>query len=398
MSRLALPLYFNHVPKSAGTSLNELLSRSLPRAALGVEPFVPAIELYTLDAERLDRLALVGSHFPHWAAARRLPGWSALAVLREPWARFQSLTRHLLRIRGSEPQALLPGQVEYLALLSEGRHDAALAQAQAWYPLHASLAQCFLPEPPERREADWAAAVRAVGGYDAVLVSERLDADWPQLEGIFNGSALGTAQRLNTSAEHGDQAAGPLPEACAAQFHAQFPFEQAVYAAGVQAHAATVPRLAAQAGAGTPLAREVAPRAACRIDWDAPVRCAGLSDRLRVASFGHAGRYARRVEAGVGVVEMEAPAGPRLRLEGVFWIADAAARFDVQVSVDGVPIPLFSNAVEVGCPADPSQLWAAAELPHGAGGRLRIAFDRRGAPGLREFWLLDLALRPLPAA
>src|SRR5207302_5488101 len=108
MKRVGFPIYFNHVPKCAGTSLNELLSRSLHRDQLGVEPFYSVTELYTLRSERFDRLALVGSHVPHWVAARRLNGWTKLTILREPWSRFQALCRHLLRIQGSEPQALWP--------------------------------------------------------------------------------------------------------------------------------------------------------------------------------------------------------------------------------------------------------------------------------------------------
>ncbi len=75
MKKLDFPIYFNHVPKCAGTSLNELLSRSLRRDQLGVEPFMSAMDLYTLPGAQLDRLALIASHYPHWAAARRLADW-----------------------------------------------------------------------------------------------------------------------------------------------------------------------------------------------------------------------------------------------------------------------------------------------------------------------------------
>jgi hypothetical protein len=37
---------------------------------------VPMVELYTLDGASLDRLRVIGSHFPHWAAARRIGDWT----------------------------------------------------------------------------------------------------------------------------------------------------------------------------------------------------------------------------------------------------------------------------------------------------------------------------------
>lgn len=401
MKPLAFPLYFNHVPKCAGTSLNELLSRSLHRSALGVDPFVSALELYTLDASRLDRLRLVGSHFPHWAAMRRLAGWSTLTVLRRPWPRFQSLVRHLLRIQGSEPQALLPGQVQFLALVREQRHRDALRQALGWYPFDASVAQCFLPAPPDGGiDGLGPRAVAELGRYDAVLLSERLDDDWNALEAIFNGGSLGAAPRLNTSGEFGDAVDGPFPASLEPLFDTLFPFESEVYREAERLHAGSAARLAAQAAGGVPAVDRQASPASWTVDWDAPTRCAGFSDRVRAASFGYAGRFARRVQAPVGVLEIDVPPAARARLEGVFWIAPAECRFACRVLVNGTPVPMFDEANEVGCPADPSQLWAGAEVPAAAlaGGRLEIAFERGDAAGLREFWVLDLAVRPLPRA
>jgi hypothetical protein len=398
MSLLSLPLYFNHVPKCAGTSLNELLSRSLHRSTLGVEPFVPALNLYNLDATRLDGLMLVGSHFPHWAAARRLPGWSTLTVVRKPWPRFLSLTRHLLRIQGSEPQALLPGQVHYLALVRERRYKEALQQATGWYPFDASMAQCFLDAPPDG-DVDrlGRTAVAVVEGYDGVLLSERLDHDWPALETIFNGGSVGDSPRLNTSGEYGDASVGPFPPDLEPLFHALFPFERAVYAAAERVYAQTTTSLAEDARNLARIGPGRAARASTTVDWDGPVRCGGFSDRMLAASFGFAGRYARRVEAQVGVLDLDVRATSRARLEGVFWISSVTGRFGCKVSVNGVPVPLFDERLEVGCPTDPSQLWAAADIPPTAlgSGHLRIAFDRRNAPEVVEFWVLDLAVRSL---
>ena len=119
MKKIGFPLYYNHVPKCAGTTLTEVLSRNLHCEQLGVEPFLTAVELYTLRAARFDRLALVASHVPHWVAVRRMADWTRLTVLREPWSRFLALCRHLVRIEGSEPEALRAEQVDFLRLLQQ---------------------------------------------------------------------------------------------------------------------------------------------------------------------------------------------------------------------------------------------------------------------------------------
>jgi hypothetical protein len=398
MGDLAFPLYFNHVPKCAGTSLNEVLTRGLHRTQIGIEPFVSALHLYNLDAAALDRLMIVGSHFPHWAAARRLPEWSTLTVLRDPWSRFQALTRHLFRIAGSEPQSLTAFQTQYVAMLREARYRDALRQALAWYPFDASMTSCFLPHPVEGAFPSAPdAAIRVLEAYDVVLLADRVDHDSVLLDQALNGQSFGAQARLNTSRQYQGPESGPYPRDMQQLFHALFPYEQVLYAAGAACYERTVEALAGQAKRtrSSPAVSDLPQRAMYTLDWDAPQRCGGFSDRVMAASYGYAGQFARRVEAQKAVLEFEVPRACDARLEAVFWIAPFDARLDCRVTINGEPLTLFDTPQEVGCPADPSQAWAFAAVPRTAlgNGHCRLEIER-GEEGPKELWLLDLAVRP----
>jgi hypothetical protein len=401
---IRFPLYFNHVPKCAGTSLNEVLSRNLHRSELGIEPFTQALHVYNLDGAALDRLMVVGSHFPHWAAARRLPDWCRMTVLREPWSRFQALSRHLMRIATSEPQSLPVTQAHYVGLLREHRYRDALRHALAWYPFDASMTSFFLSDPLEGAPPrDAREAIDNMGRYDLVLMSDRVDADSVLLDEALNGQSFGAMSRLNTSREYRDKETGPYVDHYRGLFHALFPYERELFDAGAEAYARTSAALkkqVAQRSGGPESVPNRRSSAMYALDWDAPVRCGGFSDRLRVQSFGYAGRFARRVEAPKAVLEFDVPVSSDARVEAVFWCAPFDLRFHCKLRLNGAELRMFDTPYEVRCPSDPSQLWAYASVPASTlkAGRCRLEIDRSEAQGLVELWLLDLIVRPDAAA
>ncbi len=79
----------------------------------------------------------------------------------------------------------------------------------------------------------------------------------------------------------------------------------------------------------------------------------------------------------------------------MFWIAPFESRFDVSITLNGVPLSFFGTQKEVGPPVDSYQVWTWADLPSEAtqGGRCRLEIDRRRATNLIEFWLLDFVVR-----
>jgi hypothetical protein len=394
------PLYFNHVPKCAGTSLNEVLSRGLHREAIGLEPFLSAVEFYTLRSDAFDRLVLVGSHVPHWVARRRLRDWTRVTALRDPWSRFQALCRHLLRIASSEPQALSPPQVEFLRILREARYVDALWQARVWYPANASMTSYFLAEPLEAagdlpaKAAEEAA--REMSGYNLVLLAQHLRDDALLLDFVLNGQRFGVSTPLNTSRHYDDVSTGPFPEEFASLFEQLYPYERDIYAAGCELYPRSRAWLQSEFDSGHrgPVRSRRATPPLYRLDWDSPARCGGFSDRLFAASLGFERRVARRVEGGSAVLEIDLPPAPHGRLEAVFWLTPIESRFGLRFSFDGAPLTFFDERREVGCPADPNQMWSWAEIPApvSAGAHL-LEIDRSGVASLGELWVLDLVVR-----
>ncbi len=397
MKQIGFPLYFNHVPKCAGTSLNEVFCRGLHRDQLGVEPFVTAVELYTLRASRFDRLAFVGSHVPHWVAARRLPDWTFVTVLREPWSRFQALCRHLVRIEGSEPQALQNQQAEFLRLLRGGAHAEAMEQTRHWYPRHASIASYFLPDPvyDVALPADVGERAKAVlASYDIVLLADRLHEDSLWIDRVFNGQESGAPARLNTSAQYGDVSGGPFDDAYRARFDELYPYERDVYDAARERYPGTRERLRDEITQGRrgPRVPAPVPQPLYALDWEAPTRCGGFSDRLFAASLGYVRSVARRVETDVARLEFNLPRAGAARIEAVVWVSPVDIQFAVHVRLNGTPLPLFDERREIG---DPNQIWSSVDVDAATvgDGRCVLEIDRRNAPSLTEFWLLDFVVR-----
>jgi hypothetical protein len=219
------------------------------------------------------------------------------------------------------------------------------------------------------------------------------------LDQVLNGQSFGAQTRLNTSLDYQDVQTGPYPPQFQSLFHTLFPYEQELYEAGVACYRRTIAGLRNQAHSspGKPPVSETAPRAMYTVDWEGPTRGGGFSDRVVAASFGYAGRYARRVEAAKAILEFDVPRVCDARVEAVFWIGPFDTRFDCRLSLNGVPLKLFDTPWEVGCPADPSQTWAYASVSAATlgRGRCRLEIDRSAASRTREFWLLDLAIRPV---
>ena len=114
--------------------------------------------------------------------------------------------------------------------------------------------------------------------------------------------------------------------------------------------------------------------------------------RLFRPHVGYLKSVARRVEAEVAQFEFELPRNTSARLEAVVWVSPVNIQFDVEVRLNGKPVPLFDERREIG---DPNQIWSCVDIDAATvgDGRCRLEIDRRGARGLQEFWLLDFVVR-----
>lgn len=398
---LHYPIYFNHVAKCAGTSLNELFSRGIPTSAVGVHPFVSLDEMYFVGGKKLDELRFVGGHVPHRFVSRRFSDWSMITVIRHPWERFLSYTKHFFRMfKQGEP--FDEQRTEFIELILNQESEKALLQSRSWYPLMGSIAGCFLELSFEHcTESDLhhigERAESVLNQYDLVLLTEHLNQEWTTLERYFQGSTLCPPTRLNSTASFGHDQAPIFSDELEATFKSQFPYDYDLYAAAQKVAPETIQRLTDAVENSTTIGHAPVPKVIASVDWKEPTRCGGLSDRLAAACMGYQGHIARRVEANVGVLELEIPKTSRARIEFVFWMSDIALRHQCRVSINGTEIECFIAERELIHPEDSHQFWTSAEIPQEALKEdvLRITFDRSAAAGLHEWWLLDIAVRPI---
>jgi hypothetical protein len=94
-------LFFNHVPKCAGTSIGTLLESAYPADTVLTSRLVSPAVIRTISDDELARHRLIWGHFTD-LARRRSPGRYNVVTLRDPWKRFRSILRHALRERGGQ--------------------------------------------------------------------------------------------------------------------------------------------------------------------------------------------------------------------------------------------------------------------------------------------------------
>jgi len=393
---LQYPIFFNHVPKCAGTSINELFCRPIHKSAAGRPPFVRAEEVCFMDGKRVDAFQFIGGHLPHRLAARRFQDWSLLTVIRQPWKRFISLTRHIMREQ-QRGKKIPPHQTEFLELLSSGQQQQALEQTAGWYPTSSSIASYFQDKPREDLNEVGKRAKDILSKYDLVLLTENLNKDWNTLERYLQGTVVCAPSQLNSVEGFRHQRTPLFEDSLESIFESQFPYEYDFYRAAQEVYPESIGRLEQAVEKSETIGRGNAAKVIAEIDWEDPIRCGGLSDRIVSYSVGYEGRTARKLEASEAVVEMDVPATEKARIEFVFWLSDITCRRQCQITINGTKIDCFTPEREVLNGLGPHQVWTSAEIPAEAlqSGVLRIAFDRSDAKSDFEMWILNIAVRPI---
>lgn len=95
MNPASQPLYFWHIPKTAGTSFNEWLASHFPAEELFVPHLLPGLRSHT--AGDLHTKRLFRGHFGSELPARLGAGFPIVTLLREPGARTVSHLAHIWR-------------------------------------------------------------------------------------------------------------------------------------------------------------------------------------------------------------------------------------------------------------------------------------------------------------
>lgn len=204
---------FLHLPKTAGTSLNQLLNVAFPEGR--ISPPLSSVALSADDAAQLDAYELITGHLSWSDVSRHLPGRRLFTVLREPVSRCLSLYTFL---KGHVSLPLIPlgelaGRNDFIEATSIARqvepqdffafassHPAvrqAVANRMVWQLGDHSRPEC------RRLACDDAALEQALRNLDQfcfVTVLERLDDDLSELLETIGVSVPCELPRSNAAA------------------------------------------------------------------------------------------------------------------------------------------------------------------------------------------------------
>lgn len=88
-------LYFLHIPKTAGTSLNNLIKSQFPKEK--VYPYATYHQVYTNTKLNLDNFDIIAGHFTHSYIQNMIRPVKIITMLRNPLSRVISAYNHFMR-------------------------------------------------------------------------------------------------------------------------------------------------------------------------------------------------------------------------------------------------------------------------------------------------------------
>ena len=100
-------LFFIHVPKCQGTTLNSLFSASLPAERALTSEQQDLFSILFSEASAMNEYRYIGGHFPNWLHIAKFPNKKLIVVVRDPVKRFNSILKHGFRdvaFRGHLPE------------------------------------------------------------------------------------------------------------------------------------------------------------------------------------------------------------------------------------------------------------------------------------------------------
>lgn len=379
------PIFFAHLPKSAGTSLHALFDALFSSAEMLVsDGTVTRDRVYATPFRFLAARRYVGGHFPDALCAEKIGPAVRLTTIRDPLDRLQSWMNHAIR-------ADWPARPAFEAFL-QGRPEALQAWlGRAWYapqpgPMQPSALTCLAPaDLVAGLHRDPAAHVdtvarHVIGSYAAILPSDGVDA---LVEALLPELAHGRGMRQMVGRSLGPyhdlrDRFGPGVR--------QFLAPEIALHDRLRAHAAAHPVDPAALVAPRP-------RSVWWLDWDAPQPARGFLLR-RQATFPlslQPGFTSRLIEGRVASIFVAPGFVPR-RFSGLVHVSEPG---------DIARLRLFHGRAEVAFSARilaPRVLFFSGEVPVGTGAGTGVgtgaewAFDLSEGRQSANAWLHDFVL------
>lgn len=100
-------IFFIHVPKCQGTTLNGLLAAPYSAEQCVTSEQLDTFSILFTDANQISHYNYIGGHYPNWLHGAKFPNKDRMLVVRDPLKRFKSLLKHGHRdvaFRGNLPE------------------------------------------------------------------------------------------------------------------------------------------------------------------------------------------------------------------------------------------------------------------------------------------------------
>jgi hypothetical protein len=364
------PIFFTHVPKSAGTSLHAVFDGLFREDQVIVSDAVNTQErLYATPFRFLQGKRYVGGHYLDQLCTDKIGPALRITTIREPLERLQSLMNHTIRGDGAQKPVFEAFQNGDAAPLAEFLRS-------TWYRTGSPLNYYAPPALRPLLAEDPAGAVEGIAGhvlaaYDLILHSQDVD---DLTEAMLPASAHSRGTRQMDGRKLGRYEA--FRDAFGPEILALMAPDIALY-----------DRLAAAARPGTPAILDPRPRQVWALDWDQALPARGFLKR-RIAKLPQSlvpEFTSRLIEGRFGAIFPDPGFAPT-RFSAILHLADPEDAPRIRLWNGVRPVPFATRNL-----AGPRLLFLSGEVPAGAAAQ-EWAVDLSEARTSNNVWLHDLSL------
>jgi hypothetical protein len=389
-----VPIFFNHVTKTAGTMVQTVLEQCAPhdrilssqwRQELGAE------QIHLLRHNYLTQFEIVMGHFGESVRRTYFPDHLSVIVFRDPVKRFQSLLYHTLR----DPISF--GPMHYFKDDLAGKLRGETAREE-W--LEASQVSFLCPVfSTGLPVSKWLAAHKSfldiLNDYDIVLTERGLSQGLSLLLALFGRSPLRQTPQVNARANflQGDVA---FPPDLSAQLREIGPEEFALYEAAIDKEERLLQRLHTEP---LELIFELQGRRAYKhgrymLDWKDPPPNLNWSS-IQVPDMPGMDTYPSRLILGSSASLYLPLAAEERSIQALVWTSDPAiysGESGLVIRLNGrqatytafFPMPPDTHLARLVIPIEPARPL----------GWTQLEFQLPDTPKCPEFWLMDLSSAP----
>lgn len=398
-------IFFNHVPKSGGTSLGASLQEcfaheevftGLTLQRLGWSDGRAGEYIRLAPRDLLDSFKFVGGHLGEPIRQELFSDRFCIALARDPRSRFVSLIRHLWRDAKVFDKGLTKFFRADKTIQIDDVDDFMRTYVKAT-TMFFFVDKPWKPSPDHHWQEDWDRAIREsianIENYDLCITTENLVFYEAFIREAMGSPSAPVRERLNAAEQVGDTTGDAIKEELGEIWDKHFTQElefYTAYKAKSDAQKAAIEEDRAK-WLYWMRGRLAQKQTSWTVDWDAPVKGKGWSERALPGGDVYGGRRARLVTSNIATNDVLLEGGLTYQLRCVFWTSDFRniKRLKIRIGDEAVPVK-----VERPHPFAREKAIALCtfKVPANASyTRLELDFIRKPEA---DVWCLDMSITP----